>query len=80
MDKANSRLTPKDLGYRMPAEWESQEAVWMQWPEKYPSPERKHRLNYQMTMEKTWLLMSWELHRHVKVCILVHDGADGSIH
>jgi agmatine deiminase len=24
--------TPKTLGYRMPAEWESQEAVWLAWP------------------------------------------------
>ena len=24
--------TPKQLGYRMPAEWESQEAVWISWP------------------------------------------------
>jgi agmatine deiminase len=74
MAKTNYGLTPKDHGYRMPAEWERQEAVWLQWPEKYPSPEQKHRLNYQMTMEKTWLLMSWELHRHVKVCILVHSA------
>jgi agmatine deiminase len=73
MVKIDSRSTPKDLGYRMPAEWERHQAVWLQWPEKYPSPERKHRLNYQMTMEKTWLLMSWELHRHVKVCILAHS-------
>ena len=25
-------LKPKDLGYRMPAEWEKQEAVWLSWP------------------------------------------------
>ena len=24
--------TPKALGYRMPAEWEPQEAVWLSWP------------------------------------------------
>ena len=24
--------TPKQLGYRMPAEWENQEAVWISWP------------------------------------------------
>jgi len=27
-----TRLTPSDLGYRMPAEWEPQEAVWFSWP------------------------------------------------
>lgn len=26
------QLTPKQLGYRMPAEWESQKAVWLSWP------------------------------------------------
>src|SRR5438094_616961 len=24
--------TPKTLGYRMPAEWEPQQAVWLAWP------------------------------------------------
>ena len=24
--------TPRSLGYRMPAEWEPQEAVWLAWP------------------------------------------------
>ncbi len=24
--------TPAGLGYRMPAEWENQEAVWLSWP------------------------------------------------
>ena len=24
--------TPKSLGFRMPAEWEEQEAVWLAWP------------------------------------------------
>ena len=69
-----SQATPRELGYRMPAEWEMHHAVWLQWPEKYPTPDRKQRLTYQMTMEKTWFLMSWELHRHVKVNILAHSA------
>ncbi len=28
----SSKKTPKELGYRMPAEWERQEAVWISWP------------------------------------------------
>ena len=24
--------TPKSLGFRMPAEWEPQEAIWLSWP------------------------------------------------
>ncbi|ADE53219.1 agmatine deiminase family protein [Coraliomargarita akajimensis] len=27
-----SSTTPKELGYRLPAEWEAQEAVWFAWP------------------------------------------------
>ena len=27
-----NRPTPRSLGYRMPAEWEPQEAVWLAWP------------------------------------------------
>jgi len=26
--------TPAALGFRMPAEWERQEAVWLSWPHK----------------------------------------------
>ncbi len=27
-----AQLTPKELGYRMPAEWERQKAIWLSWP------------------------------------------------
>ncbi|HEX2854336.1 MAG TPA: agmatine deiminase family protein, partial [Opitutaceae bacterium] len=27
-----SHVTPSALGFRMPAEWEPQEAVWLSWP------------------------------------------------
>ena len=65
--------TPKDLGYRMPAEWENQTAVWLQWPGKYPNIDDQKDLSYQMKMEKTWLLMSWEIHNHARVCILAQN-------
>ena len=74
MTETFQQASPRELGYRMPAEWEKQAAVWLQWPEKYPDTNQEHRLIYQMTMEKTWLLMSWELHRHVKVNILAHSA------
>ena len=67
--------TPKDLGYRMPAEWENQTAVWLQWPGKYPNIDDQKDLSYQMKMEKTWLLMSWEIHNHARVCILAQNQA-----
>ena len=27
-----SQITPRGLGYRMPAEWEPQDAIWLSWP------------------------------------------------
>src|SRR5688572_18761326 len=30
--KKDSKQTPVALGFRMPAEWEPQEAVWLSWP------------------------------------------------
>ncbi len=44
--------TPASLGYRMPAEWEPQTAVWFQWPGEHPGT--RGDLSYQMQMEKTW--------------------------
>ena len=32
MSNSKSKITPAQLGYRMPAEWEPQEAVWLSWP------------------------------------------------
>ncbi len=29
-------MTPKSLGYRMPAEWEPQSAIWLSWPSGHP--------------------------------------------
>src|SRR3954449_7560593 len=28
----SARTTPRELGYRMPAEWEPHEATWLSWP------------------------------------------------
>src|SRR5947209_13952596 len=33
----SSELTPRALGYRMPAEWEPHEATWLSWPHKEAS-------------------------------------------
>jgi agmatine deiminase len=33
----NSEPTPKQLGYRLPAEWEEHEATWLSWPHKEAS-------------------------------------------
>jgi len=33
----NTSATPRSLGFRMPAEWEPQDAVWLSWPHKQAS-------------------------------------------
>lgn len=65
--------TPRELGYRMPAEWERHDAIWFQWPGKYVLAGDSADRGYQMKLEKTWLLMTWEVHQHTRVAILV-DG------
>ena len=60
----------------MPAEWEEHSAVWLQWPYEAPSfdkDEPTNDLTYQMMLEKTWLLISWELHKHEKVCVIAKN-------
>ena len=59
----------------MPAEWEPQEAVWLQWPGEYPSTRGSGDLGYQLLMEKTWLLMTREIHALARVSILAQSEA-----
>ena len=42
--------TPRELGYRFPAEWEKQSATWMSWPrpEGISFPERYHKIGDQL--------------------------------
>lgn len=68
--------TPRELGYRMPAEWAQQSAVWLQWPHRLPTTtvggEDAH-YSYQRKLETIWLAMSWEIHQHETVCIIAND-------
>ncbi|MDH3222027.1 MAG: agmatine deiminase family protein [Gammaproteobacteria bacterium] len=70
--------TPRDLGYRMPAEWEAHSAVWLQWPGRHPTAARHDDFSYQLTMEKTWMLMAAELHRQVRLEILAQSDTQRS--
>lgn len=74
MAEINTNITPREQGFRMPAEWEEQSAVWLQWPGSYPNS-RDDDLRYQMMMEKTWLLMAWEIHQQVQISILAQSPA-----
>jgi agmatine deiminase len=73
MNNAIDTKTPREHGYRMPAEWEPHKAIWFQWPGRTLGSEQGKPLHYEMNLEKTWLLMAWEIHTRVKVCILASD-------
>lgn len=53
--------------YRMPAEWETHEGTWLQWPQ-----EKLYR-GYELKLEGMWLTMVDALHRHENVHIIVRD-------
>lgn len=59
--------TPAQAGFRMPAEWETHEGTWLQWPH-----DDTHR-GQQMRLEHLWLAMTQALHEHETVHILVPD-------
>lgn len=65
----NMTQTPKSLGFRMPAEWEKQEAVWIAWPhnkETWPNDMLKE-------VENSYVELVKALHTGQKVNILVND-------
>jgi agmatine deiminase len=59
--------TPKSLGYRMPAEWEHQEAIWLTWPHNVLTwPE-----GMLAEVEKTYVEIIRALHSGQKIKLLV---------
>jgi agmatine deiminase len=60
-------LLPQD--FRMPAEWEPHEAVWLQWP----AESMRSYAGYHLKLESIWLAMTRAMQPHVKVCIVVAD-------
>lgn len=62
--------TPKELGFRMPAEWERHEGTWLTWPkDPITWPDRVPQV------EKVYLEMIRHLTAHEKVFLLVDDEA-----
>src|SRR4030095_9733163 len=62
--------TPKSLGYRMPAEWEPQEAVWLTWPHNeitWPD-------GMLADVERSYVETIRALHTGQKVKLLVRDS------
>ena len=60
-----SLIKPSIQNYRMPAEWEPHEAVWLQWPD----ASMRGTPSYARILRSTWLEMSATLADHVKVQI-----------
>ncbi|HLH31503.1 MAG TPA: agmatine deiminase family protein [Terriglobia bacterium] len=62
--------TPRSQGYRMPAEWEPQEAIWLTWPH--------NELTWQDGMladvERTYVEVIRPIHTAQKVRLLVRDS------
>lgn len=54
---------------RMPAEWESHDAVWLQWP----AENMRGYSGYHLKLESTWLAMARALQPHVEVRVVVGD-------
>jgi len=62
--------TPRSLGYRMPAEWEPQEAIWLAWPHNevtWPN-------GMLARVEAAYIETIRALHPHQKIKLLVKDA------
>jgi len=73
MTAVDTGKTPASQGFRMPAEWEPQAAVWLQWPGEHPLARGSGDLGYQMLMEKTWLLLTRTILEVARVGILAQS-------
>ena len=62
-------MNPKSLGYRMPAEWENQEAIWLAWPHN-PDTWPKEMLE---EVENSYAEFIKAIHTGQKVKILLND-------
>ncbi len=68
---AKEKLSPRDLGYRMPAEWEPHAATWLSWPHNRDTwPEELERV------ENIWVEMIKGIAPREKVCLLVNDDGE----
>ena len=64
----DNNLTPRSLGYAMPAEWAPHRATWLAWPhnrETWPTQLAR--------VQEIWLQMIVALAPHERVCLLVND-------
>ena len=71
-----SRITPRVLGYRMPAEWEQQDAIWLSWPHNEVTwPD-----GMLSDVERTYVEIIAALHPDQKIKLLVRNAdAEASV-
>jgi agmatine deiminase len=62
--------TPRSLGYRMPAEWEPQEAIWLAWPHNRDT----WCADLLGQVRQAYLAIVGALQRDQRVCLLVEDA------
>ncbi len=66
--------TPRTLGYRMPAEWEPQAAVWLAWPHNLDTWPRAQL----EAVRRAYADFILAVHTGEKVCLLVNDAESES--
>ena len=64
-----SNITPRELGYHMPAEWEPHEGTWISWPKDKDSFPGK----ILEQVESSYVKMIEALQKHEKIFLLVND-------
>jgi len=71
-----SQITPRGLGYRMPAEWEPQDAIWLSWPHNEVTwPD-----GMLTDVERTYVEIIATLHPDQKIKLLVRNAdAEASV-
>lgn len=71
--KSSERRTPRDLGYRMPAEWEKHDATWLAWPyDPVTFPERVEKV------ERIYVQIISALLPGEEVELVVRDRPEGA--
>lgn len=69
LDAGGQPLPDQGQPYRMPAEWEPHDAVWLQWPDEAMAQ------HHQMKLESTWFAMVSAMAGHVAIHVIVTSQA-----